>query len=89
MDRSLNIKKLISWCLGTIILTLGLLNLFLVHPVPGIAFLVFSLIFFPPTNDFLLKNFGFTIPFAGKVVFFLVILWFTLGVSDLGEMIDG
>ena len=88
MERTLNLKNLISWILGLIILILGLLNIFLVHPVPGIAFLIFSIIFFPPTNDFLLKKFGFTIPFSGKVIFFLIIIWFTLGVSDLGEMID-
>ena len=88
MERTLNIKNLISWIFGAIILILGLLNLFLIHPVPGIAFLVFSLIFFPPVDDLLLKKLGFSIPFAGKLVFFIIIIWFTLGVSDLGDLID-
>ena len=88
MERSLNIKNLISWIFGAIILVLGLLNLFLIHPVPGIAFLVFSLIFFPPIDDLLLKKFGFSTPFAGKVVLFTLLIWFTLGISDLGDMID-
>jgi hypothetical protein len=34
------------------------------------------------------KNFGFTIPFAVKVVLALFIFWFTLGISDLGDLID-
>ena len=88
MERTLNIKNFINWIFGAIILVLGLLNLFLIHPVPGIAFLVFSLIFFPPVNDLLLRKFGFSIPFAGKVVFFILLVWFTLGISDLGDMID-
>ena len=88
MERTLNSKNLISWILGLIILVLGLLNLLLIHQVPGIAFLVFSLIFFPPVDDLLLRKLGFSVPFAGKVVFFILLIWFTLGVSDLGDMID-
>jgi hypothetical protein len=34
------------------------------------------------------KYLGRDIPFALKIFLFVIIIWFTLGVSDLGDMID-
>jgi predicted PurR-regulated permease PerM len=88
MQQKLSIQNIISWVLGLAVLTIGILNLILVHAVPGIIGLLLSLLFFPPVNDVLKKTFGFTIPFAVKVILALFIFWFTLGISDLGDMID-
>jgi hypothetical protein len=65
-----------------------MLNIFLVHPVPGIAYLFLSFIYFPPANAFTSNKLGFSIPVVIKIVLGIIIIMFTLGVSDLGDMID-
>jgi hypothetical protein len=77
-----------NWIAFAIIATIGLLNLFLVHPVPGIVFLLISMVYFPPAAMFFQKIFGTAIPFLVKLILFIIIVWFTLGISDLGDMID-
>lgn len=86
MKNRISITETVSWFLGLIIFTLGILNLILIHPVPGLIYVLFSLLFFPPVERFFRRKFGFSIPFAALLVFALVIFWFTLGVSDLAEM---
>jgi hypothetical protein len=71
--------KITSWIFG-------ILNIFQVHAVPGIIYIVLSLFFFPITNTILKKRFGFSIPFSVKIILFLLIMWFTLGVGDLAEI---
>lgn len=88
MALKITISNIISWILGIIVYTIGVLNLFLVHFVPGIVFLVLSFAFFPPINDELRRRFGFSIPVTLRVALGILIIWFTLGVSDLGDMID-
>lgn len=77
-----------SWFVGLVVFTIGLLNLLLVHPVPGLFFLLLSLLYFPPADKISARLFGFPVPLAAKLVLALVIVWFTLGVSDLGDMLD-
>ncbi|HLO39254.1 MAG TPA: hypothetical protein VK173_12210 [Lacibacter sp.] len=89
MQGKISLQNMISWFLGIAVFTIGVLNLVLIHPVPGIVGLLLSLLFFPPVNDLLTKKFGFAIPFAVKIVLALIIFWFTLGISDLGDWIDG
>ena len=60
----------------------------LVHLVPGIVYLILSLIYFPPSSAVLTKTFGFLVPVILKVVLAIIIFMFTLGVSDLGDIID-
>lgn len=88
MKKRLHFLNLAGWILGLIIFIIGALNLILVHPVPGIIFLLLSLIFFPPMNAFFRKSFHFSIPLAVKIILFVLIVWFTLGVSDLGNIIE-
>lgn len=78
--------KVVGWILGAIIFTLGILNLFLIHPVPGLLYLLASMIFLPPTNFYLEAKFGISIPISLLLIFALIIFWFTLGISDLAEM---
>ena len=89
MQVKLTTSILISYILGILVFIIGLSNLILVHPVPGIVFLVLSFLFFPPADALFIKWFGRAIPIAVKIILALVIIWFTLGVSDLGDMIDG
>ena len=86
--KEVKTSNIVSWIFGLVVITIGVLNLFLVHPVPGIVFILLSFIYYPPLNDFLRKRFGFSIPLVVKIIQGIVIIWFTLGVSDLGDMID-
>jgi hypothetical protein len=88
MNNNSNVLKIIGWLFGIIVLTIGVLNLFLVHPVPAVVYFFLSFVYFPPANAVLRKSFGFPIPLAVKIVLGIFIIMFTLGVSDLGDMID-
>ena len=82
------LNKVSRWLAWVAVFTLGLLYLALVHPVPAIVCLLLSLIFFPPLNEVIYRRSGFRIPLLVKISVFIIIFWFTLGVSDLGDMID-
>jgi hypothetical protein len=88
MQIKITMFHIMSWLFGIAVLVVGLLNVFLVHPVPGVVYLLLSLVYFPPTNDLLRERFGFYIPLLVKIILGIVIILFTLGVSDLGQMID-
>ena len=79
-------SSIVSWTFCIVFIALGLLNLFLVHPVPGVFYLLLSLVYFPQTNVLFKKWFGFSIPLIVKIILGLVILWGTLAVGDLAEM---
>jgi len=81
-------SNIAAWVMGTIIAIIGILNLVYVHPVPAIIILLVSLVLFPPAGMMFKKYLGRDIPFALKLFLFVTIIWFTLGVSDLGDMID-
>lgn len=84
----LRTSPVINWLFGIPVFIIGVLNLFLVHPVPGVIGLLLSLVYFPPANTLLREKTGFSIPPAVKIILCVVVIWFTLGVSDLGDMID-
>lgn len=88
MSEKSNAPNIVSGLLGGVVFTIGLLNLVLVHSVPGIIGILLSVLYLPQTNDFLQKKFGFSIPPVAKILLGLFVIWFTLGVSDLGDMID-
>ena len=88
MQGKITSLSIIGWIFGTIVFAIGILNVFLVHAVPGVVYLLLSLVYFPLANAVLKKNFGFSIPLAVKIILGIVIIMFTLGVSDLGDMID-
>ena len=82
------LPSLVSAMLGAIVFVIGVLNLFLVHPVPGLVFIAVALLYLPGTNALLERRLGFAIPTGVKIALGLLVIWFTLGVSDLGDMID-
>lgn len=77
-----------GYLFAALVFTLGVLNLVLVHPVPGLVYMLLALLFLPGTNNMLRQKLGFAIPAWLKILLGIFILWFTLGVSDLGDMID-
>ena len=80
---------MISWIFGIIFFVTGVLNAWLVHLAPGVFYLLLSFIYFPPANRFFKKKLGFSIPFAIKIILGLLILWGTLAVGDLVEILGG
>ena len=80
-------SRIISWIFGVLFFVIGVLNAFLVHLVPGISYLILSFIYFPPISAIFKERFGLSIPFAVKVILGLVILWGTLAVGDLAEIL--
>ena len=67
--------NIISWLFVLVFIALGLLNLIFVHKVPGIFYIVASLIYLPSINTFLNKKLEFTIPLWTKILVGLAILW--------------
>ena len=88
MIGDIRTSQITSWLFGVVVFAIGVLNIFLVHPVPGVVYLFLSLVYFLPINDILKKSFGFSILLVIKIILGIAIIWFTLGVSNLGDMID-
>ena len=78
--------RLISRVFGVVFVALGLLNLLLVHPVPGVFYLLLTVLYFPAATSVLEQRLGLTIPFGIRITVGLVVLWGTLAVGDLAEM---
>ncbi|NEU09959.1 hypothetical protein GZH53_16660 [Flavihumibacter sp. R14] len=80
--------ELISIIFAIVLLVVGVLNIFLVHPVPGIIYIFLAFLYTPQANALLWKRLGSLAPILVKIVLGIIIIMFTLGVSDLGDMID-
>lgn len=81
-----NTKIILCWIFASIMLIIGILNLILVHPVPGIFYILVAVLFSPLLNNWFRKNLKFEIPFIVITLLFLVIMWGTLGITDLAEI---
>ena len=88
MQQKNTAPELMSMTFGILVAVIGVANLLLVHPVPGMIYLLISLIYFPVADNLVIKSFDVPIPAVVKIILAIVILWFTLGISDLGDMID-
>ena len=88
MNRTLHIGDILQGIFALVLLATGVLNMILVHPVPGIIYIILSFIYIPTADVLLKKRLGFSIPLVIKIIMGIAIIMFTLGVSDLGNMID-
>ena len=77
-----------AWLFGVLVLGIATANLLLVHPVPALAYAVVSLVYLPPVGAYMRRRFGVSIPAWLQVGLGIAVVMFTLGVSDLGDMID-
>ena len=73
---------------GPVVFAIGALNLWLVHPVPGAVGLSLSLVYVPAVRRVIARTIGLQIPRWSRIALAVAVVWFTLGVSDLGDMID-
>ncbi len=77
-----------GWIFGAIILAIGITNVFLVHPVPGIVCILLSLLYLPSAHAIIGGSINRGTFMVLKLIIGILIIWFTLGVSDLGDMFD-
>lgn len=78
----------LNWVFWFIFFSLGVLNFIYVGVVPGIIYLLLSLIYLPPFNFFLKTKYNFEFAPIIKIMIAILTLWFTLGVSDLFELLE-
>lgn len=88
MNYRLSTGDLLSALFAVILFIVGVLNIFLVHPVPGVIYMLLAFLYTPAANSMLKSRFDFSIPWVVKIALAIVLVMFTLGVSDLGDMID-
>ena len=79
--------NVIGWVFGVTFLVIGILNVVLIHPVPGAFYLLLSCLYLPPADTLLSRSFGFSAPLRVKVIVGLVVLWGTLAMSELAERV--
>lgn len=82
MNGSLTSNEVISWIFGVVFAVIGVLNLILVHVVPGVFYLFLSLIYFPAKSIFAGIKFNNRIPLRVKIIIGLMVLWGTLAVGS-------
>ncbi|WP_196778673.1 hypothetical protein [Cognatilysobacter tabacisoli] len=82
------LDTLVDAVFGTVVFAIGAANLWLVHPVPGAIGLVLSLVYVRPVRRALERTLRLRIPRVVRIALGVAVVWFTLGVSDLGDMID-
>ena len=88
MSRPSPTWNIISWIVGLIFIFLGIMNLIYIHHIPGLIYLVLFPFYLPPTNEWIRKTVGFTIPLIPKMVLAFFILWYTLAVGELVELFE-
>ena len=81
-------SNLAGWLFGLLLIGIGVANLLLVHPVPAIGYGLVALVYLPPARAVLKDRFGMSIPPVVRIALAVVVVMFTLGVSDLGDMLD-
>lgn len=77
----------LNWLFGIVFLVIGVLNALLVHPVPGVLYLLLALGYFPVADSMSKKLFGFVIPRGVKIFLGFIVVWGTLAVGDLAEIL--
>lgn len=87
LQNYLSEREIICRFFGLIFIALSILNLILVHPVPALFYLLFSLIYFPVTDVFLFRKLNTYIPFKIKILLAILLLWGTLAVTDLADIL--
>ena len=87
-ENKLQLWKPSSWIICAIFFFIGVLNIILVDPVPGFIYVLISLIYLPPLSNYIKVKLRLAIPIILKVILAILVLWFTLGVSDLMQIFE-
>ncbi len=86
MINALTTKDLFSWFLMILFIIIGIMNLVLIHPAPGIFYIVVSLFYCPPIGALAKQRMCFSIPYFIKIIAAFLILWATLAIGDLADI---
>lgn len=78
----------IAWVFSALLLATGVANLILVDAVPATGYALLSLVYMPPVNVAIRRRLGMSVHPLLKIALGIGIVMFTLGVSDLGDMLD-
>ena len=78
-------ENVVKWIFAIVFLGIGILNAFIIHPMPGIFYMLISLLYAPPFLAYVKRRLQMTIPYALLIIVALALLWATLAVGDLAE----
>jgi len=81
-------SNVVEWLFALLLIAVGVANLVFVDPVPALAYGLAALVYVPPANAVLKDSVRISIHPVVKIALGILIVVFTLGVSDLGDMID-
>ena len=87
MNSQSGVWNVVGWMFGVVFLVLGVLNALLVHIAPGVFYIVLSSFYFPPATAFVTNKLRFSIPPIVTLILGLVVLWATLAVGELVELL--
>jgi hypothetical protein len=83
------ILNILSWLLGLLFSSIGVVNIFWGNdPIFGVFLVGLSLFFYPLINVLIKKQTSFSISRLVKIIVGLFILWSSLGVGELFDKID-
>lgn len=86
-QKTLYTSSPIDRLLFIVFVAIGVLNIVFVHAVPAVFYIAFSMIYYPIFNTYLERRWGIVVPLFLKVILALIVLWGTLAVSDLAEIL--
>jgi len=79
-------SSIIAWIFGILVFADGILNLFRGNDhTLGAAFMILSLIYFPPSYAYIKKRFGLSIHYILRMILAVLIFWISLAVGAIGE----
>lgn len=89
MNSTIHPGAIISWIFGLLALSIGIVNSFWGNdPFFGVFIILASFAFFPPVTALVKKWIGISLPWWGKILLALFILWASLGVGELFSKVD-
>jgi hypothetical protein len=80
--------EMIFWIFGILFFVIGVLNVFLVDIVPGVLYILLALLYFPRVTRFIENKIRFSIPSLALLLLGLLVLWGTLAVGELMEILE-
>ena len=80
--------KIFQTTISILFALLGVLNIWLIHSVPGNIYLLLAIFYLPYTQT-QLQQLGIGIPKSIRIILAVLVLWGTLAVSDLVELLEG
>jgi hypothetical protein len=89
MTIEFNIRNILGWIFGILVIAIGLINLFWGNdPEFGAFLILLSFVYYPPVNVLIKKLTNLSIPGFVKIILGIFVIWAALGVGELFDKID-